>query len=131
MAIPANRWLLDTTILVDLMRGSKLARDWIDSLPESAPTISVITAAELLAGCRNRAEQRAVERELDLYEIALVAEDISASALESYKRFHLSHNIGFLDCLIAATAIKNGLPLATLNLKHFAPFFDLQAEKPY
>ncbi|MFH1375129.1 MAG: hypothetical protein ABIH35_00460 [Patescibacteria group bacterium] len=44
MATPANRWLLDTTILVDLMRGSKLARDWIDSLPESALTISVITA---------------------------------------------------------------------------------------
>jgi len=43
----------------------------------------------------------------------------------------LSHNIGFLDCLIAATAIKNGLSLATLNLKHFAPFSDLQVEKPY
>lgn len=70
MAIAANKWLLDATILVDLMRGSEPARNWIDSLPEGACTISVITAAELLAGCRNRTEQRTVERELDHYEIA-------------------------------------------------------------
>ena len=60
----ANNWLLDTSILVDLMRGSKSARDWIVSIPQDARAISVITAAELLAGCRNRAEQRALEREL-------------------------------------------------------------------
>lgn len=48
-----------------------------------------------------------------------------------YKRFHISRNVGFLDCLIAATAVSLRLRLATLNLKHFAPFSDLQVEKPY
>jgi predicted nucleic acid-binding protein len=130
LSIPV-RWLLDTTILVDLLRGSKSARDWIDSLSENARTISVITAAELLAGCRNRTEQRAIERELNRYETVWVSEDISGSALEYYKRFHLSHSIGFLDCLIAATALKNGLTLSTLNLRHFLPFPDLLVKKPY
>ena len=51
MATPETPWLLDTSILVDLLRGSKPARDWIDSLSESVRLISVITAAELLAGC--------------------------------------------------------------------------------
>jgi predicted nucleic acid-binding protein len=81
VSIPV-RWLLDTTILIDLLRGSKSARGWIDSLSENARAISVITAAELLAGCRNRTEQRAVERELNRYETVLLSEDISESALE-------------------------------------------------
>ena len=106
-------------------------RAWIDSIPESARVISVVTAAELLAGCRNRAEQRAVEREIALYAMAWLTESVSQSALEFYKRFHLSHNVGFLDCLIAATASQNGLCVATLNQKHFAPFADLGVEKPY
>ncbi len=130
MATIENRWLLDTSILVDLLRGSKTARDWIDTIPETARAISVITAAELLAGCRNRPEQNAVERELDLYEIVWISGQVSQSALDWYKHFRLSHNVGFLDCLIAATASQNGLLLATLNLKHF-PFPTLQTERPY
>lgn len=126
----ATSWLLDTSILVDLLRGHKPARDWIDSVPAVARSISVITAAELLAGCRNRTEQRAVERELDLYVMIWLAEDTSEMALAWYKRFRLSHGVGFLDCLIAATAARHGLHLATLNLKHF-PFPDLELERPY
>jgi len=48
------RWLLGTSILVDLLRGFPAARDWIDSIPQPERAISVITAAELLAGCRNK-----------------------------------------------------------------------------
>lgn len=130
MATPDTRWLLDTSILVDVLRGYKPVRTWIDALPEDACAISVITSAELIAGCRNRTEQRAVERELELYETVWLTEEISQSAFEFYKRYHLSHNVGFLDCLIAATAIQNGLQLATLNLKHF-PFSELRVAKPY
>lgn len=126
-----TKWLIDTTILVDVLRGNTSARIWIDALPEDGCAISVITAAELLAGCRNRTEQRTVERELELYEILWITEEISQTALDFYKRYHLSHNVGFLDCLIAATAIVNGLQLATVNLKHFAPFPHLVSERPY
>jgi predicted nucleic acid-binding protein len=131
MATTETRWLLDTTILVDILRGNRSARDWVDALPEDTCAISVITAAELLAGCRNRTEQRAVEHELELYETLWVTEEISQAALEFYKKYHLSHNVGFLDCLIAATATTNGLRLATVNLKHFAPFPRLATERPY
>jgi predicted nucleic acid-binding protein len=130
MATSEMKWLIDTSILVDVLRGNKSARAWIDALPEDTCAISVITSAELLAGCRNRTEQRAVERELELYATIWVSEEISQTALEFYRRFHLSHNVGFLDCLIAATARTTGLSLETLNLKHF-PFPDLKAERPY
>ncbi len=130
MATSETKWLIDTSILVDVLRGSKSARAWIDAPPEDTCAISVITSAELLAGCRNRTEQRAVERELERYATIWMSEEISQTALEFYKRYHLSHTVGFLDCLIAATATVNGLSLATLNLKHF-PFPDLRAERPY
>ena len=130
MATPETKWLIDTSILVDVLRGNKSARAWLDSLPQDTYTLSVITSAELLAGCRNRSEQRTVERELELYATVWMSEEISQVALEFYKRYHLSHDVGFLDCLIAATAATTGLSLATLNLKHF-PFPDLQAERPY
>jgi len=35
------------------------------------------------------------------------------------------------DCLIAAVAARNQLPLYTLNLKDFEPLPDLQVIKPY
>jgi len=124
-------WLLDTSVLIDVLRGHKPAQLWVDSLAPVTPFISVITAAELVAGCRNATEQRLVERELELYETLWLDEALSQTALHWYQRFRLSHNTGFLDCLIAATATQRRLTLATLNLKHFSPLPDLLATKPY
>ncbi len=124
-------WLLDTSILVDVLRGHRPALRWIDSLPQTSHFISVITAAELLAGCHNQAEQRAVERETALYQMLWLDEPVSQNALSLYRNFHLSHGTGFLDCLIAATAEKYSLQIATLNLKHFAPFPAVRSERPY
>lgn len=126
-----ERWLLDTSVLVDLLRGEIRARTWIDTLDEKACAISVVTAAELLAGCPNRREQRSVEREIEMYDMLWLDEMISARALELYKNFRLSHGVGFLDCLIAATALEHDLILATLNVKHFSSLPNLQTRRPY
>ncbi|MBM4046290.1 MAG: type II toxin-antitoxin system VapC family toxin [Planctomycetes bacterium] len=131
MPSPETKWLLDTAILVDLLRGSTAARRWVDSVPKAARSLSVATVAELIAGCRNRKEQSVVEREIELYTVLWVTEGISQSALDLYKRFYLSHGVGFLDCLIAATATEHRLRLATLNLSHFTPVPNLQVERPY
>jgi len=124
-------WLIDTSILIDILRGQVAARNWVDALALPARNLSVITGAELLAGCRNQREQRAVERELNLYHTVWMDESISQTALDFYKQFHLSHGFGFLDCLIAATAIQHGYRLATLNLRHFTMLPGLQVERPY
>jgi predicted nucleic acid-binding protein len=129
--VAETTWLLDTSILIDILRGQVAARNWVDSLALPARSVSVITSAELLAGCHNQREQRAVERELNLYSIVWIDESISQTALDFYKQFHLSHGVGFLDCLIAATAMRHGLRLATLNLKHFTMLLGLQSERPY
>lgn len=126
-----TNWLLDTSILIGILRGQVSARSWVDALALPTRHVSVISSAELLAGCRNQREQRTVERELNLYNVVWIDESISQAALDFYRRFHLSHGVGFLDCLIAATALQHGLRLATLNLRHFAMLPGVQAECPY
>lgn len=124
-------WLLDTSILVDLCRGNGRAKDWIDSLAPEDHRISVVTVAELLAGCRNRAEQRLVDRELALYTTVWLDGPISRRAVDLYRRHRLRNGVGFLDCLIGASAIEAGLALATLDARHFRSFDGLMVRRPY
>jgi predicted nucleic acid-binding protein len=128
---PPEARLIDTNILVDLLRGREEARRWIDQLPDDGRCISVVTAAELLAGARSAREQELIEQELLLYRILWLQEPISRLGLEWYRRFRLRYGVGFLDCLIGATALSYDLTLATLNERHFAPLPDLRVERPY
>ena len=123
--------LIDTAILVDLLRGNTLAKSWLDGQPQGVAAISVVTVAELLAGCRNQGEQKAVEMELGLYPVLWLSESISQLAITWYGKYHLSHGVGFLDCLIGATASLNHLELCTLNEKHFRPLPQIQLLRPY
>jgi predicted nucleic acid-binding protein len=123
--------LVDTTILIDLLRGHEVAKSWVNNFSAGQLVISVVTAAELIAGCRNKREQNLVEKEIALYPIIYISGAVSATALDWYRQFHLSHNAGFLDCLIGASAYHNGLAVCTLNDKHFSPLRNLQVERPY
>ena len=76
----------------------------MNGFPKGELAYSVITAAELLAGCRNRREQELVEKEIALYPMVYISGPISVTAWEWYRQFHLSHGAGFLDCLIGASA---------------------------
>jgi predicted nucleic acid-binding protein len=123
--------LVDTSILIDLLRGHEIAKTWVNSFSTGQLAISVITAAELIAGCQNKREQALVEKELTLYPLVYLSGPVSATALEWYRQFHLSHNIGFLDCLIGSSAYHNEMTVCTLNNKHFNPLPNLQVERPY
>jgi predicted nucleic acid-binding protein len=128
MAEPSR--LLDTSVFVDYLRGGETAKAWIsESSMELA--FSVVTVAELLAGCRNRREQEVIEKELALYPMVHLSGAISQTALEWYRQFHLSNGVGYLDCLIGASAYHYGLVICTLNDKHFRPLPELKVERPY
>ncbi len=58
-----------------------------------------------------------------------ITHDIGVKAGEYLKKYRASHGVGAIDALIAATAESHSLNLATLNLKHFPMFKDL--ERPY
>jgi len=54
-----------------------------------------------------------------------------AAALDWLMRLHLSHRIGFPDCLIASSALRLGVPVVTLNDRHFRLFRGLTVIRPY
>jgi len=123
--------LVDTSILIDYLRGNETSKAWINGFLAGELAISVVTAAELFAGCRNQREQKLVEKEISLYPVVHISGTMSAAALEWYRQFHLSHGVGFLDCLIGSSAFHYGLTVFTLNEKHFRPLPNLKVERPY
>ena len=120
--------LLDTTILVDLLRGREAALEWLDEVEERA-TLSVISLTEVYAGARNRREERQIAEVEAFFRWLPVTLDIARRAGVFLRLYEKGHGIDDADALIAATAEHHGLELATLNVKHFPMFPRL--EPPY
>jgi predicted nucleic acid-binding protein len=60
-----------------------------------------------------------------------LTEDDMQWAMKQLTTFYLSHNVGMMDCLIAAPSYRLNLPLYTRNLKHISPLLDTLAHQPY
>ena len=120
--------LFDTCIIIDLLRGHTAATAYVKAL-DSQPSLSVLTATELIAGCRNENERNRINQILATSVMLAVDLETALSAGRHMQIFGKSHRLDPIDALIAATAGQHGLPLATHNLKHFPMFPDLK--RPY
>jgi predicted nucleic acid-binding protein len=110
--------LLDSDVLVDCLRGLPAAGRYLDGLTVT-PTCSEVTRVEVLRGMRAQ-ERRVTERFLATIRWIEVDEEISTLAGDLGRRFRRSHGaLAVADLLIGATAGRLGLPLATLNVRHF------------
>jgi predicted nucleic acid-binding protein len=124
--------IVDTTILIDAANEFPKAVLYLNGLLTAGEAVTHVHAvAELLSGTRDSREQRQLLRMLRDIRIHHPNEHDSQAALEFLKRFHLSNNIGFEDCLIASTALRLSLPVATLNDRHFRLFKGLKVIRPY
>jgi predicted nucleic acid-binding protein len=113
--------LLDTTVLVDLLRKKPVALTWLRSIA-GKPAVSVVSLTELYAGARNRREEQEIlvlERSVRLLTLD---RDIAVRAGVFVRLYGASHGIDDPDAIIGATAEHHGLRLATLNVKHFPMF---------
>ena len=123
--------LVDSDILIAHLRGVAAARAWLeDSRRETGPlAISAITITEVGGGMRS-GERREVNRLLASMRRFPVSEQVAWRAAGFTRTYRRSHQgIGLGDFLMAGTADVEGLELATLNVKHFPMFPDL--EKPF
>ena len=121
--------LLDTTVLVDLLRGYPPAKEWITL--QSPKGITPIVYLELLEGASNRFAQQQVFKLLRLFPQISLQENDFSWAIESLTQYQLSHQIGAFDALIAAPCYRLQIPLYTQNLKHFMPMLGSLVRKPY
>jgi len=122
-------YLVDTNLVVDVTRGSAKAADYLDSLAD-AWSISMITCLELLAGARTQRETSDLDLVLSGYRVIPPNEEIARRAYYLMKTYARSHGLHTLDALIAATALEDGLTLATKNRKHFQMISELSLEAP-
>jgi len=124
--------LLDSDVMIDLLRQYPPAMQWFDALDEDEEiALSGYVVMELIQGCRNRAEQERVQRVLAPSGIVWLSPADCDKALEVFTRYHLSHNAGLLDVLVGQTAIALDVPLHTFNQKHYRFMAELQTIQPY
>jgi predicted nucleic acid-binding protein len=116
--------LVDSDVLIEHLRGNADARDWLVRARQSAGplAISVVSLTEVAGGMRSP-ERREVMRLLGSMQRFEVSEQVAWRAATLMGEYRQSHSgIGLGDYLIAATALTDGLELATLNVRHFPMF---------
>jgi predicted nucleic acid-binding protein len=113
--------LIGSDVLIEHLRGNKDARDWlVQARRTSGPlAISVISLTEIAGGMRSP-ERREVIRLLGSMQRFEVTEQVAWRAATLMREYRRSNSgIGLGDYLIAATALTEGLELATLNVRHY------------
>ena len=110
------KYLADTNVLIDHLRGSSQATEF---LTKESPAISAITVAELIQGCRSPKQLAQVNILLSDFEVLHIDYSISNLATKLVSDLYLSHGLKLLDAIVAATAIKHKLILKTQDAKHF------------
>ena len=123
--------LLDTDVMIDLLRGYPPATSWLASLRSTPVLLPGLVVMELVQGCRNKAEQRTLVSALTPSRNVWPSEDCCEDALAVFEQFHLSHGLGMLDAIIGQTALELNLPLHTFNQKHYSMIPDLRTIQPY
>lgn len=113
--------VVDSMVLIDVLRGLDAAVRYLDSLPEPA-TCSEVSRIEVIKGLRSH-ERAVAEHLFGALSWVPVDEAIARRAGELGRAHRRSHGlIDAADLAIAATAQVLGLPLATANVRHFPMF---------
>lgn len=131
MGTTAPGALIDTDILIDGARGVSAARAFLAAQQAAGITISIISAMELVRGCRNARELAQVQSFLRQVVALPVTAAISQTAYGLMTTFFLSHGLLIPDSLIGATALEHGLVLHTKNTRDFRMIPNLVVVRPY
>jgi len=122
---------LDTDVMIDLLRQYPPAVAWLDSLGSREIVLPGFVAMELIQGCRDKAEQGEMDRELRAYGVAWPSPAACDDALFIFADYHLSHGLGILDALIGQMAVAMNVALYTFNKKHYSVIPNLKILQPY
>lgn len=123
--------VIDTNILIDAMYGIPNAIAFLNEQQKSGIQISIVSAMELVAGCRNKSEMRELQEFLEKITFLPVTATSSRIAYQLMESFYHSHGLHLPDALIAATALEYDLTLYTRNMRHFRMIPRLTINQPY
>lgn len=83
--------LLDTDIMIDLLRGFPPAIKWLGTIGDEELILPGFVVMELIQGCKNKSEQRKVEKTLAGFFIDWPSYDSCDKALNVFSRVRLRH----------------------------------------
>ena len=123
-------YLLDTDVLIDVQRGHPPAVAWFSSQtqPLAVPGFVVM---ELIQAARNAAELHGARKLVAPFPVVWPTEADCTRALADLTTLRLSHSLGLIDSVIAATAVGQNATLCTFNLKHYRAVPGLTLTQPY
>jgi predicted nucleic acid-binding protein len=113
-----GRYLIDTDVLIDYLRGSEPAGKFLEGL-EGDLLMSAISVAELFTGARGLEELAALDQFMLAFEVIPVDERMARQGGILRQEYHPSHGVGLADALIAASAMESGAELLTLDKRHY------------
>ena len=112
--------IIDSDILIYASRNQEQTLGFLIQSGESETLyITAISYVELLAGARDKIEQRRIEKFLNRFVLLTVDDSASRRAIELVKQYHLSHGLELPDAFIAAIALERKESLATHNIQDF------------
>ena len=120
----STRYLIDTDVLIEYLRGSDQAADFLEQL-QGELLISAITVAELFSGARGSDELNALDQFVLAFEVVPVDERLARSGGQLRRKYHASDGVGLADALIAASASEREAVLVTFNRRHYPMVDDL------
>ncbi len=117
--------LCDTNILIEFYKNNPQIVQMLRKIGQERLAISVVTQAELYYGAFNKAELLKIKNHLSLLQCYPIDTYISNTFIQLMESYSLSHKLSIPDALIAATALRHGTRLYTLNIKDFRFIPDL------
>jgi predicted nucleic acid-binding protein len=115
------RLLLDTSILIDVLRLKKQRNQWLAELARGGHTLATTTLniAEIYAGMWPAEEGRteALLSGLEVYELSGASARLAGRFKNTWAR--KGHTLSLADTIVAAIAIERGCALLTDNRKDF------------
>ncbi len=124
----AKRFLIDTDVIIEYLRGREQAISYVESL-EGELYVSAITVAELYSGVKGADEESALERFLSAFEVMAIDETLARLGGLCRRSHQPGHGTGLADAFVAMSAKSAGAVLVTFNKRHFPMIDDL--EVPY
>jgi predicted nucleic acid-binding protein len=123
--------LLDSDILIDILRSYPPALAWSHQYEFSVFGVTILNKMEMIRGTRGRNELREAGKFLVQFPTVDVEAVDTQSAAQLQLQHHLTSHIGVVDYQIAAVVLRLNIPFYTRNLKHFAPLLGALAVQPY
>lgn len=121
--------LLDTSVLVAIMRRREPALRWANRNAARPFAVATVTLVELYRGATMESDRTQIEAAVGSVDLIAADGPIAVRAGDIMRDFERKVGLDMADAIIAATAQIAQLPLLTLNLKHFPMLAD--ARRPF